>query len=151
MRQIISSKVLERLFYDQTRPIRSDWMCPASDPLLACTTAHVSVHHHLTGCMPCVFGHFYCSVSGQTTEGGLHCAPLTGHGVRVRSLPKAKSDHFETSPFDPKLHHPCSNMPTTKGIILCTCVSIFSQTFLRVLHSLESKCICNELEHLVAL
>jgi hypothetical protein len=32
-----------------------------------------------------------------------------------------------------QLHHPYSNVQTTKCITLCTCVNIFSQTFSRVL------------------
>ena len=38
-----------------------------------------------------------------------------------------------TNSFQLYLLHPCSNVPTTKCITLCTCVSIFSQTFSRVL------------------
>ena len=51
-----------------------------------------------------------------------------------------------------EVSNPCSNVPTTQCITLCTCVSIFSQKhFKGVSTPLDPKCICNELEHLVAL
>ena len=51
-----------------------------------------------------------------------------------------------------EVSNPCLNVSTTKCIILYTCVSIFSQTFSKgVSTPLDHKCICNELEHLVAL
>ena len=53
----------------------------------------------------CVRSNFF-SASGQRTEGGLHCTPLTRQRVRVRSLPKAESGQYKIAPFDHKLHHP---------------------------------------------
>jgi hypothetical protein len=46
---------------------------------------------------------------------------------------KAVSGHPGIGPPLHQLLHPYSNVLTTKCITLCTCVSMFSQTFLRVL------------------
>ena len=62
----------------------------------------------------------------------LFCLGRRWHHRTVRTL-RADSPPVKFLTLAPKLHHPWSNVPTTKCITLCTCVSIFSQTFSRVL------------------
>ena len=72
--------------------------------------------------------------------------PASGHyTTSVRSLceplsflsraPVAPSDcpHSMGGYYAGEVSNPCSNVPTTKCITLCTCVSIFSQSISRVL------------------
>ena len=62
----------------------------------------------------------------------LFCIERWWHRWTVRTL-RADTPPVEFLTLAPKLHHPWSNVPTTKCITLCTCVSVFSQTFSRVL------------------
>ena len=103
---VVSSKVPKRQNHDRTRPITGDRTQTRVRSLLACSDAFISVRHHLTRHNSCASGPSFSSASGQGTEGSLHCAPLTGRRVRVRSLPKAESGQYKIAPFDPKLHHP---------------------------------------------
>ena len=50
-----------------------------------------------------------------------------------RDLRPVTVSQWKSPPSLHQLLHPCLNMPTTKCITLCTRVSIFSQTFSRVL------------------
>jgi hypothetical protein len=90
----------------------------------------------VTGRRPYVSGHFHCAAFGHGPDRArarqLHykwpdaqqVSPVTSGLEFGRS---------KTPPFDLQLRHPWSNVPTTKCFTLCTCVSIFSQTFSRVL------------------
>jgi hypothetical protein len=77
------------------------------------------------------------------------------HQLRVlssRELSLVNVFQGKTTPLLHQLLHPCSYVPTTKCITMCTCVSIFFTTiFTSVSTPLDPKCICNELEHLVVL
>jgi hypothetical protein len=86
-----------------------------------------------TGHTPCASGPSSLPASDQRTESSLHRDLLTGHTRPSSVTTEAASGHLETASPLLKLRHPCSNVLTTKCITLCTCVSNFSQTFLRVL------------------
>jgi hypothetical protein len=58
------------------------------------------------------------------------------HSPQVRSVQKQRpvtENNDSSTPKFAKLLHPCSKLLTTKCITLCICVSMFSQTFSRVL------------------
>jgi hypothetical protein len=82
-------------------------------------------------------------------ESNAASSPLTG---RAGPASNPTSSQLQWAPRLHQLRHPCSNVLTTKCITLCMYVSMFSQNIFKgVSTPLESKGICNELEHLVAL
>ena len=129
---------------DQTHPVSSH----STSPL--CTTRQRT--SALTGRTLPASGHSSCQrpvtrprrVLTAATDRTLN--PASDHyTTSVRSLyeplsflsraPVALSDcpHSMGKHSTGEVSNPCSNVPTTKCITLCTCVSIFSQTFSRVL------------------
>jgi hypothetical protein len=133
-----SSKHPETNFFDRTCPVVGGWMHSESNP------------HSLSSCVP--------RHHDRTWE---QCPP------RVRSLPRVRvwssrclclslgsSTGRVRSPCDQRFNSfhftLASILPTTKSHHSAH-VLAFSQNIFKGEHSLESKCICNELEHLVAL
>ena len=85
---------------------------------------------------------FLCTImQNQGRESFLYRAP-----VALSDCPHSTGEHSAD-----EVPNPWSNVLTTKCITFCTCVSIFSNIFKGVSTPLDHKCICNELEHLVAL
>jgi hypothetical protein len=144
--QITSREVLEPPKCDQTRPFSTDRTLPCVRSSLA---QQQSIHQRtspLTGRRPCVSCHNYYSSFGWQTNNVSHYPDDQPHPTLSPVTTWPASGQCKTTPPLLQLRHPWSNVLTTKCFTLCTCVRIFSQTFSRVL-----ACICNELEHLVAL
>ena len=139
-------------FHDRTRPVMLDRTHPASGHSMSplCTTRQRM--SALTGCTLPASGHSSCQrpvtrprrVLTAATDRTLN--PASGHHTTsVQSLyeplsflsraPVAPSDcpHSTGGHFAGEVSYPCSNVITSKSITLCTCVSLFSQTFSRVL------------------
>ena len=144
-RPIVSSKVPNVNFHDRTRPVMLDRTHPAlghlAFPLCMtmsvwpdATSQHPVVSAPVSGRWPTLRFFYYYWPDASVLQ-----RPASDH------LQWPRSPEFRTSvaPSD-YLHsmgghsagevpNPCSNVPTTKCITLCTCVSIFSRKFSRVL------------------
>jgi hypothetical protein len=137
--QVGSSKVLERQNNDRTRQVHYDRMRPNVRSSFSSLHTATSPYVSLIGHTSVVSGHKLLSVWSVP-----QIEPESA--TFVYKWPDSSSQHSVTSSAEfrqcfqwkttPPLHqllHPCSNVLTTKCITLCTCVSIFSQTFSRVL------------------
>jgi hypothetical protein len=88
---------------------------------------HVSTDRTREQCPPCIRSTFASSVrSIDLDRDRATSPPLTGHTCPASGQLQWASELHQ-------LCHPWSNVPTTKCITMCMCVSKFSQTFLRVL------------------
>ena len=151
-RPVISSKVLNMNFHDRTRPVMPNRTHPAFGPSMSPLCASHQRTSALTERTLPASGHSSCQhpvtrprrVLTAATDQTLN--PVSGHyTTSVRSLyeplsflsraPVAPSDypHSMAGHSTGEVSNPCSNVPTTKCITLCTCVSLFSQTFSREL------------------
>ena len=138
--QVTSSKHPELFYRDLTCPIAHDRTHDRVRSSLPQLPAPHQCISPLTGRRPYASGHNYYAESSRELDRARACHlllklsgrwnPESGHfELSVQSL-------FDTEKTPPSIHqllHPCANVPTTKCITLCMCVSIFSQTFSRVL------------------
>jgi hypothetical protein len=120
---------------DRTRsssPLCSIRSTPESSPSGKTTTGHATASG-----LPSTHSVPPCHHTSSST-GHRGCASY--HHKHQRPVNRPRSSHFTNTDWThrssvrshqwpsqlPKLHHPYSNVPTTKCITLCTCVIIFS-------------------------
>ena len=139
-------------FHDRTCPVMLDWTHPVSDHSTFPLCASRQRTSALTRCTLPASGHSSrqrpitrprCMLTAATDR---TLNPASGHHTTsVWSLyePLSFLSRALVAPSDclystgghsaGEVSYPCSNVLTTKCITLCTCVSLFSQTFSRVL------------------